>query len=268
VSACKFAKEHRFLVKTWLAMKMPVWSEAAKKCTSESLPVSSEEMIRVAPDLPELALSEATHSAVNPNLPIKIVPHNVEGMMQHFISRSCSRKLANPALSKALYLRGHVVGISHSNDRLGLPGLIRTQLVVLREHPRARHHVGEEAVDISELLDRLSSEDMLSKIQDQLEALKGAVSSELHTVTDTENTGIDSFQHHSKRLNSMYRDFRISANPRVLPTEGLHFRISAKPRPVAVVGAGGETESTGLVGSEVELQMKTAKDTTEHRADM
>jgi hypothetical protein len=309
ISSCKFAEEHRFLVKGWLSDKIPFWSEAAKICadTDESSPVTLEETNRVAPDLGELAFSEAAQVVNSNDHHITTIPHKVEEMMQHLISQRCARKLVNPTLSRALHLRGHVVGISSSNDgENGLPGVTLTHLVVLGEPLLPHSHVTSKVLELSQLLDRrqsfpkkvdpeveLYTVELASLIQDRLEALKGAASSEHRIVPAVgEKSSVEPFQHRHRGVQGPHGNFHISANPSFFPTsEGLHFRISARPtteedssitKPTvfiedgfvkvhsgdSIVDDGVETESAGMAGSEVELRVKTEEDTAENRADM
>lgn len=189
--------------------------------------------------------------------------------------RGCARNHANRGFSKALHLRGHVIGINQGDS--GLQGLVRTHLIVLGGHPI---HLDDfqDALENLQALDHSSSGDMLTDLQDRVAEfvrdsgfVRDAVSGEHRALPGLKNDVMVPFRHHA--------NFRIFANPRVPPmTKGPHFRISAMPRVVReantempVIGPNDVVDDVAGdmdAGVEVELQDKTPRESAEKRADM
>jgi hypothetical protein len=262
IAACEFAKEHHFLVKSWLALKIPVGMKAAKSCihTFED---------RHAPDLGmrRFEIVERGHPVEREDLASNEAGETNDRQLQafpHWISRGCGKHQANRGFNKALHLRGHVMGINHGET--GLRGLVRTHLIVLGGNPLHLHDFHGDKEN-SQPEDTFSAETLTDLQEKLVEFVRDAVSGEHRGLEGmrAEMTFIKPFHHRA--------NFRISAEPRVVEiSDGPHFRISAMPR-------GGDANSeVSDVGpndvvvdaddSEIKLEAITSDETPEKVADM
>lgn len=235
IAACQFAKEHHFLVKTWLAVKMPVFSKAAKICGNidENAHISGhgiglDDVVERPVDGEVLASSEAGKTN-----------ERHLSTFSRWMSRGCAKHRANREFNKAMHLRGHVVGISSSdNGEAGLRELVRTHLIdnaenALGGHVRTHlivveggnlHHVHDfhQAFHNLKPLHYGSYEEMMTDLQSQVDEVtreREAVSGE-RQAGESSRTEMMTFEAPFK---NMWKPFRHHA-------KGPHFRISANPR--------------------------------------